>query len=138
MVATQERGAVMTKALGAYVRERRKAMGDLSQEYVAHEIGKTQEWVSRLERGSLRENMPNPLVLDALARALGVTPQMLMEAAGYPVGMEPEPRDDVQVYTAMMHDVDLLNLPAPVKRHLKQTIEFARDLSRQNVEGSRG
>ncbi len=65
-------------------REERKLMADnlYGQGAVARRVGIAQSVLSDLERGRV-SHLPEPAVLNALARDLGLSVQSLLQAAGY-------------------------------------------------------
>lgn len=76
--------------LGAYIRERRLAKG-LSQDQLARLVGRTQNYISRLENAGPDYPLPDPDTLVALAHVLDVTPRYLLRIAGYEMSDEEEP-----------------------------------------------
>lgn len=70
------------QSVGARVAELR-ARRKLSQEDLAAAAGCSKSFVSQLETGKKRPGLP---LLEALARALDVTPAELLRPAGLPVG----------------------------------------------------
>lgn len=117
--------------VGRLIRERRNVLG-ISQPQLADQTGIPQRTISRIENTTEEGYLPESRLLVPLATALGLRMADLVRAAGYPVeGAEndaPEP-DEVQVFTSMMHDVDRLQLPERVKRIMRETIQYARELS---------
>lgn len=131
--------------LGRFVAARREALG-LSQMAVARRmaavrehrdeddmldaIGRYQAFISRLERG-VTAGLPDPETLTALATALDTSEAELLRHAGYLRTVEEpgEPLDQVAVYTAVMRNVDLLELPPALKRHIRDTIEVVRHMA---------
>ena len=73
--------------LGRFIQERRMARG-LRGDELAFQIGRAPSWVSRIETGGQR-TLPDPDVLSAIAKALGVTVAELLDAAGYKVTDDP-------------------------------------------------
>jgi len=71
---------VAPMTLGRRIRELREQRG-LTQEQLGDLIGKDQNYVSQLERGTIR--MPHLEVLDSIARVLGTTRYDLLKAAGW-------------------------------------------------------
>lgn len=78
------------------VSEARERRGYRTQGDLAAVIGRDVSYVSRLERGLLKE-IPQPEMMDALARALGVTVAELLDAAGYDVLPRDEPSDVITI-----------------------------------------
>lgn len=78
------------------VSDARERRGYRTQGDLAAVIGRDVSYVSRLERGLLKE-IPQPEMMDALARALGVTVAELLDAAGYDVLPHDEPSDVITI-----------------------------------------
>lgn len=118
----------------AVAREMARHIGYATEEEYAIAASTFQRMINRAINGQLA-NLPDPDTLNALAAALHCTTMDLLDAAGYGVRApadDDEALDDVQVYTAMMGEVDSLrDAPEDLKAHIRQTIEFAMRLSRK-------
>lgn len=68
--------------LGAYVKERRLARG-MSQDQLARAVGRTQNYISRLENAGPDYPLPDGETLAALAEQLETTSRYLLKLAGY-------------------------------------------------------
>lgn len=91
--------------LGAYVRERRLAKG-LSQDQLARNIGRTQNYISRLENAGPDYPLPDGTTLAALASEFDTSTRHLLKIAGYedidPEGVPPG-MDDPFVHFWLAH-----------------------------------
>lgn len=76
--------------LGEWVRERRERLG-VSQIAFAARLGIPQDRLSYIERKATPGWIPDPEIVTALARELGVRLRTIYRAAGYPVDEEPGP-----------------------------------------------
>ena len=76
--------------LGAYVKERRLAKG-LSQDQLARRVGRTQNYISRLENAGPDYPLPDGETVTMLAGELDTTVRYLLKIAGY----EPEDSADL-------------------------------------------
>lgn len=72
------------KDLGTLIAEARRKRGIRTQRELALAIDRDPAWLSRLERGEIKET-PSPEVMHALADVLRVPEARLLEAAGYRV-----------------------------------------------------
>jgi transcriptional regulator with XRE-family HTH domain len=124
-----------TMTVGATLRERRLSLGK-SQEDLADEIERDQNFISRLERGQHGTLQPETVRL--LARALGYRREELLVLLGYldEPGAEVEAvPDSVRVFTAMMGEVDsLADAPESLREHIKGTIRYALELERNRQQ----
>ena len=77
--------------LPALIRNARERRGITNQAALGELIGRDQSFVSRLERGLMKE-LPTPETLRAIGDALGLTMPEMLEAAGY---VDPAPPSDV-------------------------------------------
>lgn len=91
------------------IKDARERRGYRTQGELADRIGRDVSWVSRLERGYLKE-IPQPEMMEALADALGLTVAQMLDAAGYDV--LPRADDPADVLTIRRDDprADLLAL----------------------------
>jgi transcriptional regulator with XRE-family HTH domain len=85
--------------LPTLVRTTRERRGIRTQGELAERIGRDTSFVSRLERGAMRE-LPPPDVVNAMAEALGITVSSILDAAGYDVDMP----SDVEFLTVASTD----------------------------------
>lgn len=68
--------------LGLLVKDARERRGYQNQSALARELGRDQSFVSRLERGVLKE-LPPPEVLRQLGDVIGLSMEDMLTAAGY-------------------------------------------------------
>lgn len=78
------------KEMGKLVKDGRKAHGYRTIKAFADEIGKDPSWVSKLERGLLKE-MPPPEEINRLSELVGVPVFDLLRGAGYRLMEDEEP-----------------------------------------------
>lgn len=127
--------AMSVAAMGKLLRQRRLELG-LSQEYVAHEVGLSQNQISRVERGII-EHLPDPGVLAPWARVLHMDILELLTAAGYPVEDRYDP-DSSPVSIETLHGlVDRMDdLPPRARRAIHDVIDLAAELNEGSQDAS--
>lgn len=113
------------EGLGAFVRSMRMERR-MTQEDLAYAIGREQEYISRLERGLVKEPFPPPEEAQALARALGVTIGQMLDAAGY--RDDADVPDDERIFLSTVEGLSRSNLPPYIRRIAIETMEHAKRL----------
>lgn len=72
--------SVFVSTLGDLVKERREAL-KLTQRALAEEVGVSATYIYNIEKG--KNDIPSPNVMGALAQALGIAEEVLLEAVGF-------------------------------------------------------
>lgn len=80
--------------MGTFIQDRRAEVGYSTQKAFADALGKDQSWVSRLERGVVKE-LPPPEDVALLSSLLHVPVEEIVAAAGYPIGVPMPDEPDV-------------------------------------------
>lgn len=110
--------------LGILVAQQRGRTG-LTQRELGDAIGRNQDWVSKLERGMLRD-WPDPDTVAGIAEALGVPRERLLEALGYLESRETDrsASDAPTIYT-VLEDIEVVDLPDEARGAIRDTIRLA-------------
>lgn len=110
--------------LGALIKRERERQGYTTQVAFARALGKTQNWLSRLESGSIKE-LPTPEDLRCISETLDLPMRTMLEVAGY---LDPEPEQPNTVTIRM--DSELADLVRLLKRSSPEAITTVRNIVR--------
>ncbi len=116
--------------MGNFIATSRISAGFQSQMELANAIGKSQNWVSRIERGAAKE-LPPPEDVLALSKALRVSSADILAAAGYDI--ETGKEGDSPAIAALRPVLDRYDFDEEDIDHIRYVVEgYGRMLKKRN------
>lgn len=103
-------------SLGEQIKELRQSLG-MTQTDLAKAIGSGQVYISAIETGRIK--LPDRDRLKAIARAVGASPNTLLEGAGYMEPLEPDALPEPEVYFRLK-----FGLNPKATRDVREFIEY--------------